>query len=139
MRALATTQQLMTWLSMYPVDESTTRRQKRIYIGYTWTISIVNVSAFCASFGYGLKKITIDFDGAVFGFMTAIAGFGIIYFMIAAMLMRERIGEIFTSLSDIYKRSKLNSISLESCNFPSNQRNSMSINFQMKMKLYFGA
>lgn len=106
MRPLATTHLLMTWLSMCTVDESTTRRQKRIYIGYTWVIFIINVMAFSASFGYCLKYFTIDFGAAVRGFMTAIIAFGIIYFMIVAMRMRERIDGIFTSLSEIYKRSK---------------------------------
>lgn len=105
MRPLATTRLMMTWLSMCPPDELTATRQKRIYIGHTSAVLTLNVIGFASSLAYCLKMFSTDFDGAVYGFMAAIADFGVIYFMIAAFLMRHQIDNIFTGLSEIYDSS----------------------------------
>lgn len=105
---LATTHQMMTWLSMCPTAESTIHRQKPAYIAYTLVILLLNVIAFATSLTYCLKYFFIDFDGATFAFMVAIGDFGLVYFLIAGILMRQQMVKIFTSLSIIYKISKFN-------------------------------
>lgn len=109
MRPLATTQQMMTWLSMCPVGESTTLWQKRAHIAHTLAILIINSTSFVASLAYCIKFFTVDFDGAVFGFMNANADSGVIYFMMVAIRLRVQIDGIFKELSNIYKCSKFNS------------------------------
>lgn len=103
MQPLATTKLVMTWLSMHPVDESATPKQKWFYIAHTSAVLIVNVVDLVSSLAYCLKFISTDFDSAVFAF--TIAEFGAIYFMIAAILMRHQIEGIFTNLTTIYKNS----------------------------------
>lgn len=107
MRPLATTQLMLTWLSMCPADdESTTPRQKWLYIAHTLVVLILTVAGCASSLAYCLKLISTDFDSAVFAFMATIGMFGVIYFMIAAFSMRHQIEEIFTNLSAIYESSK---------------------------------
>lgn len=93
---------------MCPVDETTTRRQRIAYIAHTLAILIICVISITTGLAYCIKFISIDFDGAVFGFMAGIAEFGIIYVLIAAVQMRYQIELIFTGLSRIYKSSKFN-------------------------------
>lgn len=108
MRPLATTQLMMTWLSMCPVDESITVRQKIGRIANTLFVFFLNVVLFVSSLAYCLKYFSVDFDGAAFGFMCIIGEVGMIYFMIVAIRMRQQIGEIFSNLSTIYEASMFN-------------------------------
>lgn len=109
MQPLSTTRQMMTWLGMCPADESATLRQNLSHIAHTSAILTTSSICFIASLAYCFKFISIDFDGAVFGFMAAIAEFGLIYVLTTAIGMRHQIGGVFTSLSTIYKSSKFNS------------------------------
>lgn len=106
MQPLATTQRMMTWLSMCAANESTTLKQKRDYKAFSWAVFVSSIIGFTASLAYCLNFVFIDFNGAVFAFMAFIAEFGVIYFMIAAFIMRHKISDIFTNLSTIYKSSK---------------------------------
>lgn len=106
MKPLASTQLMMTWLSMCSVDESTTSRQRTGYIAHTLFVLIVNVINIVGNLAYCLKFISIEFDGAIFAFMVVIGEFGVIYFMIVGILLRQQMDSIFTSLSTIYNRSK---------------------------------
>lgn len=99
---------MMTWLSMLSADESTTRRQKKNYDAFSLAVFLFSLIGFAASLAYCLNFVVIDFNGAVFAFMGTIAQIGTTYFMIAAILMRHKIGDIFTNLSTIYKSSKFN-------------------------------
>lgn len=108
MYPLASTRQILTWLSMCPAKKSATSRQRSGYFLYTLAIATVIGIGFVTSVVYCFQFISIDFDGAAFAFQIAIGEFGLIYFMIAAIGMRHRIANIFTSLSKIYKNSKFN-------------------------------
>lgn len=110
MQPLASTRQMMTWLSMCPADETTTLRQRTGYIAYTLAIAFVIVTGFVTSLVYCFEYGSIDFDGAAFAFQIAIGEFGLIYFMIDAIQMRQQVGNIFASLSTIYKSSKFSSV-----------------------------
>lgn len=110
MQPLATTQRVMTWLSMCPPDESSNERQKKAYVIHTFAVLFLNVASFIASSAFCLKFVSIDFNSATFAFMASIGELGLIYFMIAAILMCHNIGNIFTSLSTIYKSSKFDFI-----------------------------
>lgn len=109
MQPLTTTRQMMMWLCMCPIDEATARRQHIAYIAHTLTILIICLISITTGLAYCIEFISVDFDGAVFGFMAGIAEFGIIYVLIAAINMRHQIEPIFTGLSRIYKSSKFNS------------------------------
>lgn len=107
MQPLPTTRRMMVWLSMCPSDQTTSRRQKINYIAYTLTILFVNLLSFLASLTFMTKFFSTDFDDVVFSCMTMTGEFGMIYIMIAAILMQNQIVEIFQNLSKIYKSSKL--------------------------------
>lgn len=61
---------------------------------------------FATSSAYCIKYYSTDFDGAALAFMVAIGVLGLVYFMIAAILMRHQTDGIFTGLSTIYESSK---------------------------------
>ena len=106
MQPLASMQQFMTWLSMCPANESTTLQQKRAYGAHTLAVLIVLVICLAASLAYCLEYYFIDFNGAAFALTVTIGFIGMIYTLIAGVLMRHQIVNIFTSLSTIYKSSK---------------------------------
>lgn len=110
MQPLTTTCRMMTWLSMCSPDGSTTPGQRRAHLAYSVAILIADVACFIASLACCWEFISIDFDSAIFAFMIAIGQFGLIYFMIAAILMSHQIDRIFASLSTIYNCSKFNFI-----------------------------
>lgn len=103
---LAATRRLLTWLSMYPANVSATRRKKSAYICHTLAVLIISLVSITISSANCVKRISINFDGAVFAFMVTIAEFGMIYFMIITILQRHQIDCIFTDLSIIYKNSE---------------------------------
>lgn len=108
MQPLATTQLVMMWFCMCPTDESTTSRQKLAFVMHTVVNLFLHVVSVAASLVFCVKYIKIDFNGATFAFMIGIAELGLVYFLIVAVLMRHQIGNIFESLSTIYKSSKFN-------------------------------
>lgn len=114
MQPLVTTRRLMTWLSMCPrADKSPNARPKKAYVvAHTFTVLSLNFIGFIAPIAFCLKYISIDFNGTTFAFMIIIAEFGVIYFLIIAILMRHHIDSVFTSLSAIYKSSKFNSVDI---------------------------
>lgn len=107
MRPLATTQLMMTWLSMCPADKSTSPWKKRFYVANTCTVFIANLIHFTASLVFCVKHYSVDFGGAAFAVMATSGTFGLMYSLIAALQMREPIGAIFTGLSTIYKTRKI--------------------------------
>lgn len=110
MQPLVTIRRLMTWLCMCSVDESSNSRPKKAFIvAHTLFVLTLNLIGFLAPIAFCLKYSSIDFNGTTFAFMIIIAEFGVIYFLIIAILMRHHIDSVFTSLSAIYKSSKFNS------------------------------
>lgn len=109
MQPLETTRRMMTWLCMHPADESTTPQQKLAYVTHTLVILFFHLVSFVASFVFFVKYVSIDFNGAIFAFMIGIGELGLIYFLIAAVLMRHQIESIFSSLSTIYESSEFKS------------------------------
>lgn len=130
MEPLPTTRRMMVWLCMCPANESATHRQNVGYIAHTLVVLIICLISITTGLAYCLKFISIDFDGAIFGFMAAIAEFGIIYELIVALGMRYHIANIFTSLSTIYKTSKFKLWIFA-------QKNFNDLNSQMKMRCHF--
>lgn len=108
MQPMGAIQQMMTWLSMYTADDSTVFEQKIVYIVHTLIVFILLLMCFSSSLAYSLKFYTSDFNEAAFAFMFVIELCTLIYFMIAAILMRHQIVNIFTNMSTIYKSSKFN-------------------------------
>lgn len=110
MRPLATTRFMLTWFSMCSPDKSTTPRQKNHYIAHTSAVLSILVIGCVTCLAYCFTFFSRDFEGATYAFMVAVAQFGAIYAMIATIQMRDRIDDVLTNLSTIYRNSKLHSI-----------------------------
>lgn len=109
MQPLATSQLMLEWISSCPVDKLKTTPSQRIgQIVHTLLIVVINVNCSIASVAYCIKFASTDFNGSLNAFMIAIGQFGWIHFMFAAFRMRDQIGDIFSSLSIIYKKCVLN-------------------------------
>lgn len=102
MQPLATTRRMMTWLSMCTADGLSNASRKMACVAFTLAISILNVMGLIASLVFSVKFFFIYFDGAVLAMMSIFGVIGAIYFLISAILMRQQIDNIFTSLSVIY-------------------------------------
>lgn len=104
---LATSRQMLMWLSMCPADELMEASRKNAYAAYTWIIFIINLISFIASLAFCSAYISTDFDSSTLAFMLSVGELGLIYFMIAGIRMRHQIEQIFKGLSTIYDSSKL--------------------------------
>lgn len=91
---------------MHPAGETATVRHKMAYVMHTLIILFFHVVSLVASFVFCWKYISVDFKSASFSIMVMVGEVGMIYFLIAAILMRHQIGNLFTSLSEIYRNRK---------------------------------
>lgn len=78
MQPLATTQRIMTWVSICPAGESSSARQKKAYVAHSFANLFIHLISFTLNLVFCLKNVLIDFDNATFAFMFAIGEFGLI-------------------------------------------------------------
>lgn len=108
MQPLQTTRKAMMWILMCPTDESSRPWQKKAYVAYFIYGMCMTMACFWGCLEYFLRYWSTDFEGSVYAVMCFVGGFSMVYFMIAAAVMREKVGYMFKILSEICENRKLN-------------------------------
>lgn len=103
---LATTQHILTWLSVCPADESTSTQMKLAYGIFTSFVSISNLCGSTAILFFFIKAPSNRLEDYVFATIGLVAFCSIIYGMVVVIFSRSKINDIFTELSTIYNASK---------------------------------
>lgn len=103
---LAIHKRVWTWLCVYPIDESTSKWKKLVYIIFTLVILAANLSIIPASVAFAMKFVSTDLEGSLHALFQITACTGIIFAMFSGFILRHKISTIFEQLTEIYNRSK---------------------------------
>lgn len=106
MRPLEMIIQVLTWTSLYPPEENTSKSRKQVYVCIL--VSIMTVM-FCSFIGFGtffIKFVSADLESALTAVTSLCSSSSTLYMLVFSFLTRSRIKSIFDSLSDIYDERK---------------------------------
>lgn len=106
MRPLEKIIRVLTWTSLYPPDENTSKSRKRVYVCIR--VSIMTVM-FCSFIGFGaffIKFVSTDLELALMAVTSLCSSSSTLHMLVFSFLARLRIKSIFDSLSDIYDACK---------------------------------
>lgn len=107
MEPLATNRQCLIWLCICPADESTDRWRKVAHIICATSALTAIFSGFVSSVVCAWKFISIDVGRTMFAFTFLSGEIATLYMaLIAMLLLRHKIDEIFKKLSMIYETRK---------------------------------
>lgn len=106
MKPLVTNRLVMMWLSMCPVDESTSAKKRKIYIAFTFIVTTITSCSLTSSILSVLFYLSIDFETSVYAVFQVAAEAAVLNLMIISLFKRHDIASIFTKLSEIYDASR---------------------------------
>lgn len=105
MKPLATTQQVLTWLCICPVDKIANKWKRLSSIGFSLTIYAVILTHVTASATFALKNYSIDLEKSLYATYQFLAWSPILYIFIVAYFTRHKITGLFSGLSEFYDTS----------------------------------
>lgn len=106
MKPLQTNQQVLTWLSMHPVDKSTSKSKRMLYIAFTIInviLTLVTVISSATSFAI---YITSDIEASLYAVFQFAANIAVFNLIAVGMVYRHRVASIFRNLAKFYATSK---------------------------------
>ena len=107
MKALVTTQRVLTWYRICHANESTTSSwQKMLFSIFSIVCLIANACAVAASVTFLLKFISSNLEESLYALFQCAAYSNVVYIHIAAFLQRKKVTSVFESLTEIYETSK---------------------------------
>ena len=107
MKALVTTQRVLTWYRICHANESTTSSwQKMLFSIFSVVCLIANACAVAASVTFLLKFISSNLEESLYALFQCAAYSNVVYIHIAAFLQRKKVTSVFESLTEIYETSK---------------------------------
>lgn len=106
MNPLATNRRVLTWLCACPAPDSTNKWHNRAHIAFTGALFVVVIGCIIASTIFFMEYVSTDLEDALNAMFPIAAVSGLIYMIIAAIILRSRIKSIFVGLERIYEASK---------------------------------
>lgn len=106
MEPLKTTRLVLTWLCVYPADESTSRWKKLAYLMCYLSVLLGNIGNLAAGAAYFIKYLLIDLEKALFAFSQMGALITSAYIIVTLLYLRHRIEVVFDGLAKIYAECK---------------------------------
>lgn len=103
---LETNRRVLTWLSVFPPEEGSTKSQKVAYTAFTLWILGVLVFSFVTSLAYFLKYMHRDFGRSLFVMVQITGVSNMFYIVCITFILRHRITAVYISLCGIYKARK---------------------------------
>lgn len=107
MKPFSTNQQSLTWLCLYPVDETTSNRQKAAHIVFSVTNFIMLLSGLASSVAYFVKFASIDLEKSLYALLQIVTFTATLYALVIAFLLRHKIPALRENLSKIYDECKI--------------------------------
>lgn len=105
MKPLATSHQVMTWLSMCPPDKSTSKIKRMCYIGCTLIVGVIPFIGLLASIAFFVEFMAADVENSLYAIFQVAAELSMLNVIIVGVINRHHIANIFTELSKIYTKS----------------------------------
>lgn len=106
MQPLSLAQQVLPWICMSPLRETTSKSKILAYRISIIVFFIMKLNAIAAGGAYVCKFISTDLEGSVFAFSMTLGVVGVTYMMIVLICSREKVSSIFEQLTKIYKACK---------------------------------
>lgn len=106
MKPLVMNQRVLRWLSVCPADENDNKRKKNGYIAFSIVIIILIMCGLTSSAVYFFKSLSVNLEECLYSLCQILADLSAFYTIICALLSRQKINAIFTSLSTIYEASE---------------------------------
>lgn len=106
MKPLSTTERILIWLCMCPPKKSTNECKKRVYFVFAFVVFISFLFSLVAHIVYITEFFAVNLPGCLFAFLGVIGFWGVMYIMMAAFIMRQKMGNILENLSTIYDGSE---------------------------------
>lgn len=106
MRPLSMIQQVLVWLCMHPFREKMNKWKKCACVAFSLFGFIVNLCTVISSVAFFLKIFSVNFEESSYTLMQICPFISVVNVIIAAFFLRNRIGEIFEKLFNIYATSK---------------------------------
>lgn len=107
MKPLETNRRLFTWLCICPPEINTSTKEKLSYVAFTFSIFLAIIGVTIASTVFFLQIVSIDLEISIFALSQIINSISIAYVMVVIYIVRNRINDIFSGLTRIYRASKL--------------------------------
>lgn len=105
---LATNRRVLAWLCVYYDDEQIEKPEQLMqYRAFALFIFGMNVVGFAVSVAYFVKFVSIDFNDSLFALLQAFGGGNMIYISGITYMSRQKICNIFKTISTIYAERKL--------------------------------
>lgn len=133
MKALPTSQKVLTWLCMCSADASTSKMRLMCYAAFTFIVGIMGLFGLLSSLIYMIEHTSADLESSLYASFQLVAYLSMFNMIIVGITNRQRIAAIFTELSKLYTTSMDQGLS----NFRKNcfQRLYRQFSFQMKATL----
>lgn len=106
MQPLKTAQRVLTWLCVYPADESASKWMKLAYLICYLSVLLGNFGNLTAGAAYFVKYLSIDLEKALYAFSQMGALLTSAYIIVTLLLLRHRIVVVFDGLAKIYAECK---------------------------------
>lgn len=106
MTPLETTQQVLMWLCIVPLDNLNARKKRKILnIVFSLTVGLLLIAQLIASATFCRKHISTDLQISLYAIHQLLAWFPMLYIFIIVFLSRREITAILIELSNIYDTS----------------------------------
>lgn len=106
MSPLQTTQQVLKWLRIRPIDPDEKSWKNLYYAIFTFTIFTIEVLGIAGTAVFIWKHFRTDLEACLYALFSVTGACGAIYMCIVAFYLRNKITALFESLSKIYDARK---------------------------------
>lgn len=104
MQPLPTVTRILTWLCVYPLDDTATRGTKLACIGFSSFVFGMILCQIPASVAFAVKFLAIDLELFLYAVYQVIAWLPLVYMFIVAITFRHKITALIVSLTQIYDK-----------------------------------
>lgn len=106
MKPLVTNRRMLTWLCLYPNEETSTNRKKIARIVFSVANFIFVLSFFASSVAYLVEFVSIDLRHSLYALLQIFGGATVLYILVIAFHLRHKFPALRENLSQIYQECK---------------------------------
>lgn len=106
MRPLSTSQEVLTWLGVFPSEESASLWKKSAYAIVSYTILFANILFLLSAMLYLKQNMLIDVKASLYSAFQILGYSEATYSFVIILFCREKFIASFNRLSEIYDSSK---------------------------------
>lgn len=107
MRPLKTSQRILTWLFVCQPGETISDRKKMAMFLSGLVIIIANVGSMSCATVFFINELKIDLEESLYALFQISAVYFVIYMQIMGFFSRQKIGNMFDNLTELYGTCKI--------------------------------